>query len=191
MSVGIVLLAAGEAKRFGSSKLILPIDGVALVRRAVLAALVIDANVVVVIGAHRDSVESQVADLPIARVFNANWAAGMGGSIACGIAALPATSDAAIIALADQALVGAPEFGVLVAEHERAPERIIAAQYSGIVGPPCLFPRQFFADLSQLSGEHGARRVLQRHAADIEVVSMPRAALDIDTADDYSALQGA
>lgn len=189
MSIAVVILAAGEAKRFGSAKLVVPIDGVPLVRRAAVAALAAMTKVIVVTGAHRELVEACIADLAVECVFNADWAQGLGGSIACGIAALPATCEAAIIALADQALVGTAEFAALIAGHRRAPERIIAAQYSDVAGPPSLFPRRFFGALSLLDGEHGARQVLQRHDRDIDVVPMPCAALDIDTAEDYTALQ--
>ena len=189
MSIGIIVLAAGEAKRFGSAKLVMPIDGVPLVRRAVLAALGTGAQVVVVTGAHRAAVDACITDLAAARVFNANWADGMGGSIACGIAALR-SCDATVIALADQALVGSGEFAALIAAHEHAPERIIAAQFDGVLGPPCLFPRRHFAELAALRGETGARILLRRHAADVEPLALPAAATDIDTPADYARAAG-
>ena len=186
MSVGIVVLAAGEAKRFGSAKLIVPIDGVPLVRRAALAALGVAARVVVVTGAHRESVESCIVDLAVARVFNANWEDGMGGSIACGIGALD-HCDAAIIALADQALIGAEEFAALIDAHRLAPGRIIAAKFDDVLGPPCLFPRRYCAELAALHGDCGARALLRRHAQHVMPLSMPAASLDIDTPQDLSA----
>lgn len=186
MNIGIVVLAAGEAKRFGSAKLIVPIDGVPLVRRAALAALTACEQVVVVTGAHREPVEACVADLAVACVFNAQWAAGMGGSIACGIARLLRTTDAAIILLADQALIGVPQLRQLIDAHTAAPERVITAQFSAVLGPPCLFPRTFFAELAALRGDHGARSLLQRHARLVDAVPMPAAAFDIDTPRDLA-----
>lgn len=190
MSVGIVVLAAGEARRFGAAKLALPIDGTPLVRRAVLAALGAGVPVVVVTGAHRGPVEACIADLAVERVFNANWAAGIGSSIASGMAALPATCGAAIIALADQVLVRADEFRELVAAHARAPEHIIAAQFGDVVGPPCLFPRAFFQELLQLTGDRGARRLLREHACRVVALPMAAAAVDIDTPTDAARLGG-
>ena len=147
--IGIVVLAAGAATRFGSSKLTVPIDGVPLVRRAALAALGASAHVVVITGAHRAAVESCIADLAVERVFNPGWADGIGGSIACGVAALSPSCDATIIALGDQALIGSDEFRALIAAHARAPGRIIAATYADVVGPPCLFPPALFGELTQ------------------------------------------
>src|SRR5256885_1649289 len=127
MSVAAVILAAGEAKRFGSAKLVATIDGVPLVRRAALAALTVCTQVVA--GAHRDNVESCIADLPIQRVLNVHWVEGIGGSIARGIQALE-FCEAAIIMLADQALIGTAELRQLVEAHTVEPGCIIAAQFS-------------------------------------------------------------
>jgi len=187
VNVAVVILAAGEAKRFGGAKLLAPIAGVPLLRRAAIAALAACKQVVVVTGARREPVEACVADLAVACVFNAQWAQGIGGSIACGIAHVPRTTDAAIILLADQALIGAPELRCLIDAHAAAPDRVIAAQFSGVLGPPCLFPRTFFAELAALRGDEGARSLLQRHAQLVNALPMPAAAVDVDTPQDLAA----
>jgi len=117
-------------------------------------------------------------------VFNANWADGIGRSIACGIAALSPSCDAAIVALADQPLIRADEFRALIAANARAPHRIIAATYAHVAGPPCLFQQSFFGELTELAGDRGARMLLQRHAGFVDALPMPHAAVDIDTVDD-------
>lgn len=188
MNIGIVVLAAGAAKRFGSAKLVVPIDGVPLVRRAALAALDVGTQVVVVTGAHRAAVEACVADLGVTRAFNADWEKGMGSSVACGIAALR-DCDAAIIALADQPLVARAEFAALIAAHARVPERIVAAQFDGVLGPPCLFPCHYFRELLELRGEQGARGVLKQHADQVHAVPLHAAAVDIDEPQDIARLR--
>jgi molybdenum cofactor cytidylyltransferase len=186
--VGVVVLAAGESRRFGAPKLLALVDGVALIRRAALAAKAVGTTVVVVIGAHRDKVEPHIADLKVERAFNPDWANGMGSSIACGVAKLDSAIDAALIALADQPLIGKRELLRLIGAHAAAPERIIAAQFSGLLGPPCLFPRQYFDELVALGGAQGARAVLARHADRTEALPMPAAAIDIDTPQDLAML---
>ena len=184
MNIGIVVLAAGAAKRFGSAKLVMPIEGVPLVRRAALAALEVGTQVVVVTGAHRDAVEACVADLAVTHAFNADWEGGMGCSIACGVAALR-DCEAVIIALADQPLIGRDEFAALIMAHARASGRIVAAQFDGVAGPPCLFPRQYFHALMELHSEQGARGLLMQYTDRVDTVPLPAAAVDIDTRDDY------
>jgi molybdenum cofactor cytidylyltransferase len=81
-SIGIVVLAAGAASRFGSAKQPAQVDGAALVWRAASAACGSAAHVVVVTGAHRAAVEACLAGLPIECAFNADWESGMGRLIA-------------------------------------------------------------------------------------------------------------
>jgi molybdenum cofactor cytidylyltransferase len=189
-SVGIVVLAAGAANRFGSAKQLAQIDGVTLVRRAASAACASAAHVIVVTGAYRAAVEASLAGLPIECAFNADWESGMGSSIGCGIRALAALQavEAAIIALADQAAIGNTAFDELVAAWAAAPARIVAARRGGIVGPPCLFPFRYFAELTALRGDRGARSVLERHAPEVCALDLPAAAIDIDTQADYARL---
>jgi molybdenum cofactor cytidylyltransferase len=188
--IGIVVLAAGASRRFGAPKLAATIDGVPLIRVVASAASATGAKVVVVTGAHRDVLEPHLADLAVEFAFNADWAGGMGGSIACGIGRLDATIDAAIVMLGDQPLIGSTELQRLIDAHTHAAGRIVAAQFSGVLGPPCLFPRQYFAELAALRGDHGARGVLQRHAAQVEALPLSAAAADIDTPADYARLFG-
>jgi molybdenum cofactor cytidylyltransferase len=189
-SIGIVVLAAGAASRFGSAKQLAHIDGAALVRRAASAACASAAHVVVVTGAHRAAVEACLAGLPVECAFNADWESGMGSSIGCGIRALAAMQavDAAIVALADQVAIGSSAFADLAAAYAGVPTNIVAAGYAGIVGPPCLFPRRYFGELTALRGDHGARSVLERHADSVRVLTLPAAAIDIDTQADYARL---
>jgi molybdenum cofactor cytidylyltransferase len=190
--VHAVLLAAGSASRFGSAKQRALVGGVSLVRRAALAGIEAGVGMIVVTGAHADAVVQELKGLPIRVVHNAAWEQGMGNSIACGIRAAsedPSTL-AALICLVDQPQVGAVQLRQMIDVHRRSPQRIVAADHGAALGPPCLFPRRFFAELAALSGAQGARRVLQAHPGEVERVAMPEAAIDLDTPEDYARFTG-
>ncbi len=68
------------------------------------------------------------------------------------------------------------------------PGRIIAADHGSTLGPPCLFPRRWYPELAALSGPQGARSLLLKHAAEVEPLPLPQAAIDIDTPEDYRHL---
>lgn len=188
-AIAIVVLAAGEAARYGAAKQVLAIDGQPQVRGIAQAALQISPRVTVVTGAHRATVEAVLNDLPVDVTFHADWAAGMGGSLAWGVRsalAHDASLDAIIICLCDQPAIRAAQLAALVRASARAPRSIIAAMHSdGVRGAPCLFPSRFFDELLALHGTEGARRVLVHHAGEVLAVSMPEARIDIDTPDDY------
>jgi len=184
-----IVLAAGEARRYGAPKQTLAIEGVPMVRRAALAARGAGMRVIVVTGAHRAEVEACLQGIDVACRFNASWRKGMGGSIAHGIGAVLGTmpeATACIVMLADQPGVTAADLGRFAAAARAAPRRIIAARYSGIIGAPCLFPRPCFAELAALSGDRGARAVIRRHPESVDALTLPGAALDIDTIEDYT-----
>jgi len=184
-----LLLAAGEGRRYGALKQLERIDGVSLVRRAAQAALEAGTLLRVVTGAQAEQVEAGLRDLPLSFVRNAHWREGMGSSLASGARALLAQDDppdAVLIALADQALVGAAELRLLLDEHARHPRAIIAADHGTVLGPPCVFPAGDLGELAALQGDRGARALLQVHAARVRRVIMPQAAHDVDTADDLA-----
>jgi len=192
--VAVVVLAAGGSRRYGGAKLALPIDGVPLVRRSALAALQVSRQVIVVSGAHAEAIGPQFSGLDVTVCLNADWALGMGGSIAHGVAhlrALQPDAGAVLIALADQYRIGATQLEALCAMHAAKPDQIIAAAYAGTLGAPCVFPRQHFDALTRLQGASGAHALLHAYAGSVYPLPMPEAAFDIDTPADYAAAAAA
>lgn len=189
MPCGLVLLAAGASTRMGRPKQLIEIDGVALVRRTAMAALASPAKpVVVVLGANAPSIRPQLADLAITVSENADWADGMGGSLRGGVQALIAAAPhlgALIVALADQPHFTAELVGRLLARQRTSGKSIVASSHGDHLGPPVLFLRRHFAELLALSGDAGARSILQAHAGDVVKLSVPGEA-DLDTPADVA-----
>ena len=185
-----LLLAAGNASRFGSAKQLAPLDGVALVRRAASAMLEASLPLTVVTGAYADEVAAVLAGLPLTFIRNDDWERGMGSSLGFGFRHLLAgDSQAALVCLADQPRVQSAQLLRLVEAWRTAPEKMAAAAYGQAVGPPCLFPRRWYEELSRWSGPQGARKLLERHPEELLRVEMPEAAVDVDTREDYESLK--
>jgi molybdenum cofactor cytidylyltransferase len=64
--------------------------------------------------------------------------------------------------------------------------KLVASAYDGAIGIPALFPRSYFADLLNLEGKEGARKILRKSGATIEKVDFPGGGVDIDTEDDWN-----
>lgn len=190
MDTGAVLLAAGNASRFGSAKQVLSIDGRPMVRHAAMTALAAGlAPVVVVVGAHAQQVIESLSGLDIHLVHNPDWSGGMGGSLACGVKAAlkhAPSLQAMMVLLADQPAIRSADLHAMLEQQAHRPDRILAAYYEGHTGPPCIFPAGIFEELGKLSGSEGARQVLKRHADAVDTWAMPSAALDIDTPADHA-----
>lgn len=186
--VAAVVLAAGSARRFGSSKLLALLDGVPVVRRTVERALAsrVDA-VLVVTGADGAAVGEALAGLPVRLVPNPRWESGMGTSLAAGIAALPAEATGAVILLGDQPTVEPAVIDAVVSAHARSGLPVVTSRYRGEHGHPVLFDRAVFAELEALAGDRGARAVVERDSSRVEVVAVDRTApADVDTPADLA-----
>lgn len=187
----ILLLAAGEGSRFGGAKQLADINGEPMVRRAARVLLETDAPVLVVTGAYADDVEAVLDDLPLSIVRCEAWQLGMGNSLATGTREIMHTfphASAVLVALADQPLLSPSAFQTMLERHRQAPDRLLATEHDGVQGPPALFPRDCFDALVALSGSKGARPLLQREAARLELFAMSDVA-DVDTQDDLRRVQ--
>ena len=193
MKVACVVLAAGGSTRLGSPKQQLAYHGRTLLRRAVDAALATRCRpVVVVLGAGADRLRGELAGLDVRIAENAAWERGMGSSVRLGMTALGDGSGlgGVLLTLCDQPLVG-PEMLERLLEVWNAAGSctIAAASYNETLGVPAVFGRGYFAELATLPDGAGARPILRRHAASVSAVSMPEAAIDIDTLEQYEALR--
>lgn len=188
-NIGLIILAAGNASRMGEPKQLLTYQGRSLIRHAVEVALVSTCQpVVVVVGAYTEKVTLEVENLGIQLVKNTHWREGMSSSIRAGINALEETNpklDAAIIALADQPLISPKVFERLLEAYQNTGKSIIASAYDDVVGVPALFDRTFFPELINLQGDRGAKTLTSKYINHLISISVPEAATDIDTPDDY------
>jgi Uncharacterized MobA-related protein len=179
-----VLLAAGRSTRFGGDKLLAPLHGrpVLFWSAAALAAAV-DALYVVVPSGDAARIAA-LAGLPAVLVEHAGRDAGMGSSIGAGVAALPPSAEAVVIALGDQPAI-VPAVVARLCERWRAGgAAAVVPSYRDGRGPPVLFGRASFDALRSLSGDVGARSVLDALGDAVTTVAVAEVApMDVDTPD--------
>ncbi len=188
MIAGIVL-AAGFARRMGRPKLLLEFRGSPIVRWAVETLTGHVEDLVVVTGQDEDGVRTALTGLAVRFTRNPRPHDGQGSSIAVGVAALKPWTRAALIALGDQPRVPADVVPALLAAWHKTGREIVAPVYRGTQGTPVLFAAGVFAELSNLTGDGGARAVVGARAERVALVpfDVPMPA-DIDTPEDYARL---
>ncbi len=188
-TVAGVILAAGEGRRYGGAKQLLPWRGKPLVRHVAEVALQAGLSpVVVVTGARAEEVEAALQGLPVEVCYNQDWQEGQGASVRVGVRSLPSQSGAAVFLLADQPQIPLPLLHRLVETHARTLAPIVAPQVRGRRANPVLFDRDLFPELASLSGASGGRALFSRY--DIEPVNWddPSLLLDVDFPQDYQKL---
>lgn len=186
-----VVLAAGLSRRMGRPKLLLPLDGRPLIRRTVeaLAAARL-ADLVVVIPPESDALRAALDGLSVRFAVNPAPEAGQAGSVVAGVAALAPGTTAALIALGDQPDLPHAVLSGLLERHRAAGAAIVAPRYREGRGNPVLFTAAVFPELLRLTGDQGARAIVDADAARVALVPfdlpMPR---DVDTPEDYESLR--
>lgn len=184
-----VVLAAGGSTRFGGFKQMIEWEGESLLRRAVrIGTNLCGDRVIVVHGPKPTKCQRELSGFDVKHVVNEHWENGMALSLKTGLRALPEECTGVLILLCDQPLLRPERVARLAELWQHQSGRIVASAYSGTHGVPAIFPRRLFADLRRLTGDRGARALLDVHAAEVLDVDMPEAAVDIDTQDDYASL---
>ena len=188
-NVAGVLLAAGSGSRLGRPKALVMVGGQSLARRGI--ALLRDGGadpVVIVTGA------AEIAAGPdpgVLCVHNPGWATGMGSSLAVGLAAVPDWCTAAVIALADQPLVGSESVRRLIAAYAGGASVAVAC-YAGQPRNPVLISRTHWPEVLALAaGDVGARPFLRRHPDLVTAVECADAGRpdDIDSPEDLARIE--
>ncbi len=188
-SLHTIVLAAGASTRFGSAKQLVRIgDRPLLSLVAGRAAEVVGHALIVVLGAGAAELAPLLKHSPGSVVVNRDWREGLASSIRAGVARLPPSCAGVMLVLADQACVTAEDLRRLAGAWRRQPLSVAAARYGATVGVPAIFPQHRFGELSELTGDTGARALLRRHADTLVKVPMASAAFDLDTPDDLLEL---
>lgn len=185
-----VVLAAGASARFGSSKLLVEVDGRPLVQRAAGAARDCCGDRSVLVAGH--DAARVIAGSGRACQFllvNDDYRNGLGSSIALAARALQHCADALLLMLADQALIRGDDLKRMLRYWDGTDDAIVASRFGGTLGPPALFGRATFARLAALHGDQGARPLFDEPAFRLTDVRCERAGFDVDTPADLEALR--
>lgn len=186
--INIVLLAAGNATRFGACKQLALYQRRPLVSWAAQAAARCDHPLTMLAPLGGGAIVDAVREYSKYTIVNENTGSGIGDSIALATRALHRVSDAILFALADQPLVTATHLANLITAWDGAENAIVATAYSETVGPPILFPKAAFDALGQLTGDVGAKALLSDPTFDVTTIRFEPASLDVDTMSDLQAL---
>ena len=189
-----VLLAAGESRRMGRPKLLLPLRGRPLVRWTAEALVGAGLSPLVAVLGHRaDEVREALAGLELETILNPAYADGQATSLRAAVEALPAACRTVAVALGDMPGVHAQTVRAVVAAFGAAGKGIARPVHAGRPGHPVVFDlTKYRAELLALTGDEGARSLLVRHAEDVLEVPVedPGVLVDVDTPEAYEALIG-
>ena len=184
--LGIVILAAGEARRFGACKQLALFHMKPLLQHVIDAALSLrPIRLVVMTGKYHEAIAA-ANDKGVVTgaelIHNTDWSSGMSSSIRLGCELLSDDCDQLLVLLADQVLVSTGELETLIAQAMDGGGA--CAGFSETVGPPAIFSRGWYPDLLKLKAKNGAKKLLTDPSKLVTVVPMKSAGWDINSKHD-------
>ena len=135
--------------------------------------------------------EAQADAEPITILHNPDYRLGQLSSLKVAIRHLTAQPvEAALVALVDHPAISASVVDLLVSRFAESHAPVLIPTFNGRRGHPVVFARSLFQELLDAPLEEGARSVVRRHAAEVELVETEEEGilLDIDLPADYAAL---
>ncbi len=189
IQLNAIIMAAGRSQRFGSNKLLLPLQGKPVIQH-LLDHLPFQLFQRVVLVYSHPQVEAIAARYPLALCRNDQPEAGQGTTIRLGVEA-SGTATGTLFLVADQPLLKGSTIVALAEQFRRHPTRIIMPVCAEKPGNPVFFPASCLEELKNLRGDVGGKVVIRNHPELIMTVpcSDPEEFIDIDTAETYSELK--
>lgn len=185
-----IVLAAGQSRRMGQSKLLLPWRDTTVLETTLDHVISAELTPFLVTGAYRPQIEAIAHKLNIATVHNPAFATGeMLSSVQAGLHEIDGTCDAFMVVLGDMPMVSAEILRSLTTQFNQSDASIVAPTFDGRQGHPVIFGRKHIPALLALKGERGdtPRKVIRANRS--ELLHVPIASntilADLDTPETY------
>lgn len=183
-----IVLAAGESKRMGRPKQLLPFGRQTLIEAVVnhVCHSGVD-KVLVILGANREDITQRLEKFPVSTVFNPHYKDGMLSSIQRGFEAMAKDATAALIILGDQPTIPGWVIDRIIDAFHSSGKGIVVPVYNKRRGHPVLIDIKYRKDVAALDPAVGLRALVHEHTEDVEeaVVESSAILMDIDYPEDY------
>ena len=204
--ISTILLAAGESRRMGRPKLLLPWGNTTVLGKVIASfaegfksAVSPEAGsrksnweIVVITGGDRPQVENLLKELakeyPVRAVYNPEYAhSGMISSLKTGLQAIGPSVTAVLVGLGDQPQVRPETIREIRAAYIQTRARLVVPSFQQRRGHPWLVARSLWQEILELPAPTTPRQFLQKHADETTYVSADETTLqDLDTPEEYN-----
>lgn len=190
MKLGCVVMAAGNAARFGENKLAAQLRGRSLILRA-LEAVPPECFSNVVVVTQYPEIMRLAEKFHFAALCNNHPEYGVSHTIELGLTTLR-DCQGVMFLVSDQPLLRRESVAALARLWREHPGDLAALSHGGVRGNPCVFPQRYFPELLELREDHGGSAVIRRHEEHLRLLEVPAEELaDVDTVQALEALRRA
>lgn len=191
--IPIIVLAAGQSKRFGRNKLLEKVNGCTLIEKVVRSALSSRADeVIVVLGFEAQKVMDALKNLNCRFVINEEYYLGQSSSVKAGVKAVAEYAKAVLILPGDMPLITHKSINMVIEEYHKSRNPIVVASYMGRLGHPILFDKSLFNEILAINEEGmGLKAVVRRYKNQIKKVDINsiEVLVDVDVPEDLERMR--
>jgi len=187
--ISAILLAAGESKRMGQPKMLLPWGNSTVIAHVI--SVFSNAgikDILVVTGGAQESVETVVKQSAVRSIHNDNYATGeMLSSLQCGLHAMSSEVQAVLIGLGDQPQVEEGSVRLICHAFQKSKAKLVVPSFQMRRGHPWLVARPLWDELLEMKSPESPREFLNKFAREIHYVEAGTSSIltDMDTPEDY------
>jgi molybdenum cofactor cytidylyltransferase len=183
-----IILAAGESKRMGSPKMLLPFKETTIIESVITNVLSSETdNILVVLGAYYDAVKARIINMPVKHCYNEYYKQGMLSSVKCGLRNLPLGIEAVLIFQGDQPMIGPEAINSVIKGFRSSHKGIVIPVHNERRGHPLLVDKKYRDEIEKLDSNDGLRSLSSLFSEDVLEIAIddPGILRDIDTQDEY------
>jgi len=184
-----IILAAGESKRMGFPKMLLPIKGISMIETVIenVTKSNVD-NILIVLGANREKLNRIIKSTSVNYCYNENYKKGMLSSVKCGFENLPSDFEAALVFQGDQPLITPNVINKVIDTYRSSGKGIVIPVYKRKRGHPILINNKYRNEIDDLDPGVGLRSLAHKFSDDVVEVDADDSGIlrDFDTYEDYT-----
>jgi molybdenum cofactor cytidylyltransferase len=183
-----IILAAGESRRMGEPKMLLPYKGKTIIEKVIENVLSSNIEkVLVVTGAQHEAIISVISGLKVINCYNEQYREGMLSSVKCGFRSLPEDAGCALVFQGDQPFIDSPTINRVIEGYMKSGKGIAIPVYKGKRGHPVLINCKYREEIESLNADEGLRALARKFPEDVHYVETdaPEILRDIDTREEY------
>lgn len=198
MKIAMIMLAAGNSRRFGANKLLYEVEGIPMYRHVLGQLIQVkrqleeglnrtytgnlpDIKCRIAVVTQYDSIAETAVEQGIQVLYNPHPEKGISSSLKIGLNA-NLDADAVLFTVSDQPWLTCDTICKLIQTFLDSGKEIACISCQGKMGNPCIFSKKYYEELLSLEGDKGGKRVIMKHLEDtcIYEVNDARELEDID-----------
>ena len=188
MRINLILLAAGNSKRFNGNKLLTIYKEKPIYMYIVEKVFDLKVNKIICVTQYEE-IREALLNTNINIVINDNSSLGISSSIKLGIN-FDKNADGYMFMVCDQPFISIETLNSVIDNFINGDKGIVCVGYGDNKGNPVIFSKKYINELLLLEGDNGGKRVLKRHLNDLKIVNVDNEVelVDIDTQEEFSKL---